>query len=976
VPSNKDSGIDSYCSTEDGSVAPPVDSRYKHRVDQSAYDTGGDYCSGYGDLDEVFDNVPALVDQFQQNKITTVNFRDEIARLLHLYVLPSVRLTAENIPSLKRCLALQESNLQRIDTDILSRSDKCVEICQRRKRERSRFIDELVSNSSTPAFSEAFAEALFDDLSTDIAEASVILDTAQMAVDSSKLATVVGPPTECDGTLDKNRVERNDSHLERTRCLEAREAVREIRKASRSKLSRLKSQLRREGSVNSLHRIYVALKQQDAEMNAQVLALTNRKLLAISVKEAMRSALDELMRGVKDAYVVEVSPTGTRNDTDVLVTGSVSRDWQTLTQQVALILSDQVHPLSKKHFVFCRKCVERCNAATSRNRGNADALRLRNQTSSTDSVVSSTVGRQSNGDSASMLSEEGRSSVFTRSDSFVASSGSEIYPNNSRSISTKIKWPFKKKRSATFHSYISTASSPPSELFSGTTAVVPIIALDGSSIEASQSTSPQYSGIIFPEPPAFTGTQSCVTESVRDSASASTLEGSITDTVRPYSSHSIQSQLSVTSHADDLNKTEADGHANDGVRAVIDNLRTDIGVHFDTMCRGLQSEIGRTTHRHYNKIWVVYESHFYQATMNALSQLYALEYTSVTSCLCESVKTLTVVDLSLENAILTHILEDLITSNNVDESPTEKPVPVTNEVLAPTEYEKVPDDPQFASLLRKNHNRGVIHDGCDGISQPVKLSDGLGETCFDVVSISDEDRDFTRRVVSRHFRRTVTEGVKINRGQSLSVANVVHNDRLVPDVGGQVFEDESLNAEGQRTQHLTVDTNVPGLRRSSETVNGSTKDTATVDSVAILRRHLSSSNQSRLSTIRLSLTLQGPIPGVIVYERTLCPVRESLRLAAAADPTANPTTLFQSGSLPEEPEAELFRQIKTLRLKPHYRKQFAVASECIDNALKSRTPAAKLQYLSHCLREVSRQIAEFFTEINDGQYLGSSLSIY
>lgn len=852
-----DSGIEacgSYCSSDDG--GPSEDAlRLTRSISESPFDCGEFYVYDR-DLDEVYDSVPALVSDYQVNVLSKEEFHVRLMHLLHVYILPNIKLGCEDIENVSNSLKQQDVLLLDVDRHICALSENLQKRRSDRKEQRKKFIDGISHLSSVKShlYPKELIDVLVNDVAGDVSDAWDALEKVQKEVDHYKTLPLSAYDPKL---LQAHRAKRDELYRKYENVITVRERLREVQervretensKATFTKMlsKSFKSLSETQAEHESLCKVYMLLTKGEADKMSEIQALTDKKLLMLSVKEAMRTTLNELLKG-KDSFGVDTDTTGSLKATNVLNSLATSTAWQTLAEQVARIIDNTKHALSQQHFRFCADVNARC-------------MKL---------IEESTWIKRSSSEVTLCIRSSGQST----SSSDKSLSGSNLDASASECL---------------HHPSVDTpdccAGGDWSGLYGGVR-----MAGNKSCRDSAVSEISSFS-VLSTESSATVASDSLVKN--RDSIQGGTTK---TKKKKGYSKKSLKPAKSTfQSYVDggqntggyDTCGSDATCQRDDvGIsKKAIETLLELIRQHFSRICKELQKELQVTQPRHFRKIWLNYETHFYQETIDSLIQLYQLEYSSITKALCKSVRTLTVADLSLDDALLSHML--------VDVNDKEQPVPK--------------------------------HDSSCTTEPPEQ-------------SVSEV------------------------RGEKPLLKLLRNKPRAVP-------------VELVKSQS----TKLPSEYSNADSLSSSTSDMvnceATPDSsICALRRRLSVLPQ-RPKTIRLSLNVQYPKSGVIVYERTVCPVRNSILVEGVAStepasspssPTAvNPPSHRQDSSSSSLPEDELdLCKSKLAVLKPKYKKQFALAFRCIDVAVTTRCPSVKFQHLTKCLREVSNQISSFYQEL-------------
>ena len=362
------------------------------------------------DLDELFDSLPGLVTDYERNVITASQFHDSLMKFLHLYILPSIVLTSRQTASMREGLRQEERFLQRVNEEIESTSRKLEAVTQSKTKLRRKFVPDI--NNSTHGdlpYSRSLIAALLIDINDEILDISRDLEVAQDDVDRAKRTSV----TPRDSTADDLAAARNnrDKILQNYEgLLAARENIVATRNAIDNTTHGKRSRTLRKSDTPE-HRIYEELTSIQEELIAVMHSLAEKKLLILSVKEAMKLTLAELETGA-DSCGVDVEASGfLKAATDVPDTAGSTRAslWMTLTEQVAEIIANPNHSLTKQHRRFCRSVAERCQAAIGERMIFETMIQLSDDTPG---AAETTSGDVHSNDRSSSICTTGTNSIF------------------------------------------------------------------------------------------------------------------------------------------------------------------------------------------------------------------------------------------------------------------------------------------------------------------------------------------------------------------------------------------------------------------------------------------------------------------------------------------------------------------------------------------------------------------------------------
>ena len=767
---NKDSGIEStYYPETDGGNLDDVKT-LSRRISESVF-TMGD-CLGYDhDLEEVFDSLPLLVQNYQKNVLEKNEFYENLMRLLHLYILPSIKLSTDDISVVADCLVNQEKCLEKLNQEITLKTDSLQEVKKAKNRQRQKFIEELVSLKKMPSYSKEFMDALEIELAVDrknLAEQMKMIEKQFLEMSN------ITP----EKIREKDEVVRNYNNIKL-----AQEKLDELKRKSGIKKI---IQNRSASSIEiQMWNVYLGMIDTEKSIRSLTRILFNKKVLMLSVKEAINTVLNELKKG-EETFGLDVDSTSGVKSTDVLGTAIISRSWQTLTEQVSGILSDENNRVTIYHHQFCSDVIERIKGA---------------------------------------LEEKCFIDTFNSNRPEVSRVESGYSINSIYSSSSVSSFPFKEYEHVTLdnkNSFMLVESLSSTNVNSLENSLTSYVSSNNSDCVVATEDKQKKSGDLGRKKPWKKSRRS-------------------------NGSRNLISVPSFQSYEAPVLVFEENGNY---IQKAIEHLQKFISDQSEVICRLIQKELNlEGNERCYKKIWLNYENYFYPETMDLLIQLYKMEYKNVTDALYESVQSITIQDLGLEDALLCHMLQDL---EDLDVTMCTSP--------------------------------SGLHAGGDG-----------------------------------------SDGSVLMRKKS-----------------------------NERNSH------VPSHSSEQHSVDSFDENADDDPNIALLRKHFSDASQSR-QTVRMSLTIDYPTSSVIVYERTLSPIRKSF--IPSSDCSSNISEAGNS-NLSNLPETVLRRTLnKSIVLKPKYREKFSVTFGCITNALCAKTPSTKLHHLTKCLREATNQIYNFYQEL-------------
>ena len=577
-------------------------------------------------LNEAFDIIPDLLARYESNEIMREDFNEQLLQLLHVHVLPNIRLTAQDTEYVVACVHSLEVIIDQIDADILEVAEKIRLAEQSLAKLRKKMLYQVVSDdkkaNSGNMFSHEFIDLLLSKrgIEKDIEIAWAAVERAQVSVEKLK-----EDPEASDAALLSQRAERDLVIVEYEKLLTVREKLKEMRHSKRGIVKRVRDAFT-SACDDPQHKIYVGIVSKLTEFEKLNQIITHKKLLVTSVKEAARLALNDIQSG-SDSFGIEVDCVGAAHSTDVLG-GNIRAPWQSLAEQIASVLASNSHPVAKLHRDFCRHVADLCSATALEKQLYDKSLQ------------------------ALQCSSRCSSRLKTKT------SGSMIHSSSSGSISE-----FQLDlNNAAFHP--SDCASLPGEHGCHLSKSVELAKPGG---DSQQPCLVRSLPVLQTQPAQRSSVSECNPQKVDRKLSLYTRTNSwsrrmtkstsLTPSFTSYVPHGLISISQKDSGRDSpVIIVDTD---RDCVRMALESIRKEILDHFHRISTQLQHELSASSGKsQHQQIWLDYESHFYQETMASLTQLYQLQYANITDAFCSSLLELTPSDLSLDEAVLIHLLQD------------------------------------------------------------------------------------------------------------------------------------------------------------------------------------------------------------------------------------------------------------------------------------------------------------------------------
>ena len=895
---NSDSSLPYVESEKQDSLTHSGQSKRRHRVSESMY-IGGELYGFESDLDELFDTLQLNVVNFASSQISREDFNSEVMRMLHCHVLPLIKLTTEDVPKMKKVFAEEEKYIRNIDEEIIQKDKQMESIGQAMQRQRDAFLSSFVTikddqsmlTSSAKMCNKDLATVLVQDCESDLMALHQKLDDLQREVEEAKRSLAleewveIGESTggsvssedeisqqlvkanesDLEKTLREKRVERNGCHKKLKGLLCARENLRvfiseveeeeEIRQKRKSFMKSFKSSPQHQPLP--IHNVYMGMRDTLTEVRNKAKALVDKKVLLISVKEALRTTLEELAVN-EESLGCDVGVMHGSRPTDVLHRSRKPREWLTLGQQVSDLVGHHSNQVCLLHNNFTKIVADRCQAGIFEKR----LMDVSHNAVRTGESVSESDSRKSD------------SGVYVENKLFgiQKSKAGEESSNEER----------------------------------------PKVQIDNLHIE---KTSPVNS-IISDTSDLDTGSESRNSSGNTSQSELSSLPSDVHATTP--CSRACDSLVQMEGQFGDEDIVIVHNNSRDHLRRAIDDLKQEIQGHFNDMCKLIQTSIENHTQTVTKKVWLCYEHHFYEATMEPLMELYKYAFQSVSDRLQRLVPHLTVEDLDLDDTIIANMLEEKVMK--LPNSETDPELAALSDLESDAET-----DPFNSSNVSqtKSEPTSPSTDNLDDVDESVAPPEGLS-------SAEKEDKKeggaVERRV--RSFRgRLMTHPVQ--------ECTTPPNSKKPPEDSGN----KSTGGLQRIKIHYPMSVTVVRNRQSWPQAPVARPTNADLE-LGLDALHVPKKDTGRKS----------PTSTFDNIRRSLFAQRETtLPIVSEIEKTEGVTPL-------------VYRDVK---LKPEFQEKFIVAKNCLKETLDGVTPLIKLQSLMRCLREVTNCLSDYQFQYNN-----------
>ncbi len=912
------------------------------RISESMY-VGGE-CYGYhNDFDEIFDIAQQALGDFAEGRMSGQTFNEAIFRLLHIYILPTIRLSSDDISNVEGALRLQDKHIQDVDRAILRQQDQIDAVHRDMKKLRLRFVREINEKTSDLTYADEFSRLLNKHIEHDVKDSSHELIALQESVEKLK-ELVKRQSKDSEGSsssgseeeLASRREKRDNFFTSHEALLNAREELREhVRNMGTSDhvklrgtsmkggLVKLKKNVssrrkRAPSSTTPLQDTYMGMQTTVESMVATIRGLTDKKVLMLSVKEAILGTLSELLQG-EDTVGVDIDSTGIGKATDVLRHSRIPKQWLTLTEQVSAAMTDLANPLFQQHKQFCQKINSRCMSIL-------EEKRLCD--------LSKAVSRESNPPKLGCTAD----GVFFAENAACPINGRKSEGPISGHVSI---------------SHDSAASCTSDESIAGSSQSSDLVSsLETSKTEDVPDTKQSgcFGGCANPRELG----DRVSTVSSRQSNSLDRTPITLDDSTRLFSIRKSIGSQEIEVVLDP---------SKDYLVSAIDEMRSDVQTFFAEICRSLQTEMGYDENENqYRKIWQCYETHFYEETMDIIARLYEEAYMAKCENLSLALSNFTVADLHLPGQLFFHLLQDknppLSDAENIsitDDSPEK-----TREFSETFLPKLTPDSGYLSAIVEEVDKRTKLVLPASSLTSGNPESQERGNVSINDSLSSDLSSDDVQRghIPPRDINENVTGPSQL----AMSTRS--------PTVARSASEASYVKRE--KVNHIRQLKYKKPLHLFTTSCNTSSEADGQQEEGVPKNTDCESSGELSPRTIKI----YKPTSTTVVYDRQTWPLVTHASLGgsdsvdqatdalevgqhtADSDSTSTGTLNLSSGDgqaspgplTPKSPSR------KSVTLQARYKQKFHDVFDSIDACLKSSTPLQKLQYLTKALREMSQQL--------------------
>ncbi|GFO32551.1 hypothetical protein PoB_005905600 [Plakobranchus ocellatus] len=299
-----------------------------------------------------------------QRKLPRVDFNRAIAGILHVYILPSISFSAEDLYCLSRTRCLIEERVNNTENMI-----KCVvdsidrlESCLSTLRTNLLFRENLESESYLLTCSPQFLHAFVKNLEEVVVNLNLSLEAQQSKVNWAKQRE------DDPEKISELKQKRDEIHMEVQKLIQVREAIRNVT-TRKDFVSPKKSKRRRKSVVvaSCFHDVFVEVARRIDAENKILEHLCQDKLNISAAREATMAAIMNLENNNR------TSDRNTTFEPEEFVDYSINLEhetkksdlWPTFQERVAAILDNSLSKSHQAHLEGCKALSSRIDLALS-----------------------------------------------------------------------------------------------------------------------------------------------------------------------------------------------------------------------------------------------------------------------------------------------------------------------------------------------------------------------------------------------------------------------------------------------------------------------------------------------------------------------------------------------------------------------------------------------------------------------------------
>lgn len=309
-------------------------------------------------IDEFFNQACENLIDFSRGSITESDFDVCVLKLLHCFILPSVKFTVSDLPIL--LMAQDYIHLKVVKTEErILKQDKMVFLTEsslKSQRERLFRTENFLKESNVRNCKTEFLGILLKDVEKDILKNGRLLEDYQERINHVKTDS----GDDDAEPLVSLRKERDCIHQQLANLEHVRENIKNV--IVRPILKK-KKRFKKKKQQNVFHDIYVEVSKKLSEQKETLQNLCFQKVKVVTVREAIILSIRDVQT-VGETVGIEIKIDGSERATDIFDVNLKPDSWKTHEEKVALILSNSKQEAHKIHKIFCNQIRDRIKATT------------------------------------------------------------------------------------------------------------------------------------------------------------------------------------------------------------------------------------------------------------------------------------------------------------------------------------------------------------------------------------------------------------------------------------------------------------------------------------------------------------------------------------------------------------------------------------------------------------------------------------
>lgn len=301
-------------------------------------------------LKEMMGKCCEVARKFSRKSLSVEEFHKVVAKILHVYILPSVTFTSQDMACLQRALSLVELRLSKAEDDIKNKANTIENLRKSLSKLKSNLLirENLESETYLRGCKKDFLVAFLKVTESDVDALNIELAAVQRRINWVK-----DHPDEAD-CLGQFKERRDNIFLNIEKQIRVREAIKNV--ISRRELTKRK--IKKSEIVNScFHNIFVEIIRRLEIEDQSLCHLGNDKVSICAAREAVMCTISEVRNCDRSSDRATKFDPVSFLDYQFGVENHMERSsvWLTFQERVAKVLRDKFSLASKCHLDGCQR---------------------------------------------------------------------------------------------------------------------------------------------------------------------------------------------------------------------------------------------------------------------------------------------------------------------------------------------------------------------------------------------------------------------------------------------------------------------------------------------------------------------------------------------------------------------------------------------------------------------------------------------